>query len=382
LRSDEEDDAAAAPDASQTPSPAPERLITGVQGLLEPSAVAALPDVDPASFPVSQTTLASRAGERSPVDDAELRLLRRLMNVAPVQAAAPVDAPTAPHRSLRMPLLFCLLALGLLLPILVLPPGPSGAAHVWPGVADAFSTVQALPPGAHVLTYWAYDPATAGEMDFVVEPILTHLVEQQSQLIVASPLPGGMPLFARELNRVATAARLDYLDPLPVEIGFLPGGSAVLPLLGQDWPGALDPATAAIRADVVARPVDLSLVVTARAEEAQRWLEQVQPLNRAPVIVVSSAAAGPMLRPYVDSGQVRGLVSGFDGSSAYWSLLTGVDDGSAVPATSLLQLRRWLVYQNWGHGIVVLVIVAANIHALLQRRRNGRGTSAGGVRGG
>lgn len=366
LQSDDDADDEPAEMADSQP---PERLITGVQGLLEPSAIAALPDEQPGSTTPAPSAASSTSAEPGPplVDDAEFRLLRRLMNETPTHARWLMGAVPSPTRTLRIPLLFWLIGIGLALPILMQPTGPTGAAHEWPGVAGAFAAIDDLPAGAHVLTYWAYDPATAGEMDSVVQPVLTHLIGKQSQLIVATPLPGGMPMFTRLLDRVIAQARLTYLDYLPVEIGFLPGENTVLPLLGQDWQRTLDPETAAARADLPAQPIALSLVVAARAEYAQHWLEQVAPLNHAPVILVTSAAAEPILRPYLDSGQVQGMVSGFDGGGSYWSLLRDVEE-IAVPAESLLQQRRWLIYQNWGHMLFILVIVVASVHSLLQRK--------------
>ena len=70
--------------------------------------------------------------------------------------------------------------------------------------------------------------------------------------------------------------------------------------------------------------VFLSARDASSAAEAQQalnelWtrLEQAQPLDRLPIVAFTSAAADPVLRPYLESGQLRGLVSGFDGAWAY-----------------------------------------------------------------
>jgi hypothetical protein len=97
-------------------------------------------------------------------------------------------------------------------------------------------------------------------------------------------------------------------------------------------------------------------------EDGQQWLEQVQPLDHTPVVAITSAAADPFLRPYLDSGQLRGLVSGFDGAYQYQAAM---DDGEdSVEAD---RLDRQIVLQNWGQLAVIALIIIGNLAALLAR---------------
>jgi hypothetical protein len=60
------------------------------------------------------------------------------------------------------------------------------------------------------------------------------------------------------------------------------------------------------------------IVITDNTESARAWVEQVTPVRAVapfPLLVVSSAQAGPMLVPYYESGQVNGLINGlYDGA--------------------------------------------------------------------
>ncbi|MFN2169656.1 MAG: hypothetical protein ACK2U9_25775, partial [Anaerolineae bacterium] len=100
-----------------------------------------------------------------------------------------------------------------------------------------------------------------------------------------------------------------------------------------------------------------------QAEDVQYWLEQVQPVNGVPVIAVTGAGADPVLRPYVDSGQLRGLVSGFDGGERYDQLT-----GRPRQAEETEQWRVRLAAQNWGQLALLVIILLGNLAGLLGRR--------------
>jgi hypothetical protein len=57
------------------------------------------------------------------------------------------------------------------------------------------------------------------------------------------------------------------------------------------------------------------IILTDQVESGRVWIEQ-SALTRgnALLILVSSAQAGPMFLPYVDSGQVSGMVAGLNGA--------------------------------------------------------------------
>jgi hypothetical protein len=105
------------------------------------------------------------------------------------------------------------------------------------------------------------------------------------------------------------------------------------------------------------------LVVADRFEPVQRWLEQVQPLNNVPVVAITSAAAGPAVRPYLDSGQLVGLVSGYNGSLGYQELIL-----RPLNRAQQLSLWRQVTGHNWALVLLLLVILAGNLATSWRRR--------------
>jgi hypothetical protein len=340
------------------------RLVTGVQGLLTPIRIATnITDDAPVPPKAAPTTVES-------LNNDELRLMRGLMSEKPTVVTYQVRPALRPPRSLRISWIFALLGLAVALPALLFLRSPIGIPHTWPRVEEAYLTIQGVAPGTFVVVYWAYDPATAGEVDLAMQPIMRHLLQRRARIAVVSTLPGGIASAERLIAQVRAAQGTDDLAlaadlAQPVTYAYLPGGAASLPLLARD------PARALLENIMAAEPAEreglmphpgLIVVAAANSEDVQQWLEQVQPLDRVPVIAVTAAGAGPILRPYSDSGQLSGLVSGFDGAFAYRRFL----DPFVAPETNATLLQQ-IVLQNWGHFALLAAIALGNLAALLGR---------------
>lgn len=295
-------------------------------------------------------------------DLTQLGQIRRQMADDMLLANIPATFAISRGPALRAGWISLLIGLALAVPVLFAWTAPPGATVPATGVAATHAAVARLPRDATVLVLWAYDPATAGELDLVMRPVLDSLRERNAQLVGVSLLPNG-PATARRLMATATDARTDgaTLASSVRRLYFLPGGTAALPLVGQElgWLTGDDPGAPR-----------LAVVAAAQAESVQEWLEQVQPLNQAPVIAVTAASAAPILQPYLDSGQLAGLVSGFDGAAAYASASQAVASRAASRAGDgqvQAALGRQMVYQNWATVAILLVLAAGNLVSLSGR---------------
>ena len=340
------------------------RLVTAIQGLLTPIRIATnITDDSPLPPKPSVPTVEELGND-------ELRMIRGLMSEQPPLIGYQVRPALRPPRPLRISWIIALVGLAIALPAFFLLGGPVGVPHRWPGVEDAYFTIQGVATDTLVVVYWAYDPATAGELDLAMQPVMRHLLQRRARLAIVTTLPGGIGSAERLIAQVRAAQGTDNLTlaadlAQPIIYSYLPGGAASLPLVARD------PARALIENVMVAPPEQRAslvphpaLIVTAGAnsEDVQQWLEQVQALDRVPVIAVTAAGADPILRPYRDSGQLSGLVSGFDGAYAYRQLL----EPFAAPEINAMLLQQ-IILQNWGHFALLTVIVLGNLAALLSR---------------
>ena len=358
-------------------------LLMGLGGLLEPADP--LSYITPGSGEIDPTR-DSPAGSSAKLtaDEEERRDLRRLFSEelpTPVGAVQDMTARVAEpsqngavlQRRFWLELMLLLGMAGALLWGAQSPPGGAGP-HALPGLEQAHRQIETLRPNSLVLVNWAYDPATAGEMDLVAQPIIEHLLQEQAKLIVFSQLPGG-PATARRVIAKAEASlqrpsRTQITANLVIEGGYLPGGSASLPLLGAAPAQALpvDPTWVDLRerfsiAELGDAGAALTVVFATRAEDVRRWLEQVQPLNGGTVVAATSAVVDPSVRPYLHSGQLAGLVSGWDGGNAYARRLERARNVEEQ-ARSLRQVSGL----NWGVGILIVAVILGNLAGLTERR--------------
>ena len=181
---------------------------------------------------------------------------------------------------------------------------------------DQIKGLRANPP---VLLVFDYEPALSGELEAAAAPVLEHLLFKGPRLAILSTSPTGPILADSFMKRIPSL-------PEYVNLGYLAGGAAGVLGFAEDPPAAATftlkgaPAWQTPTLQGVQNLSDFAavLVLTDNADTGRTWIEQAgYYLNTAPMIMVISAQAEPMIRPYYDSGQVKGLVTGLAGGKAY-----------------------------------------------------------------
>jgi hypothetical protein len=290
---------------------------------------------------------------------ASANLLEQMLGQESSPQAIPQEHVRIPQRLVRLIIAILLMAV-LLFPLLT-----SGAGLIQPTITPPASVVQfhtaldALPDGGQVLLAVDYDPGFAGEMRFAAAGVLERLIEKNETLVLVSTVPAG-PVMAQALisqtlqDRPDLAAKYSVSSSV-VNLGYLPGGAASL----QEFASAprqaaqygfragvdsnspwLQPAVQNIQ-DV--SQFSMVMVLTDSLDSGRAWIEQVQPaLKTTPLMMVVSAQTAPLIQPYVASGQVKAMISGLSGGTAYQQYLK-----SAVNS-----LADWNAYT---YGLLVMV---------------------------
>ena len=344
----------------------PERLVDGITGLLEPIRITSELSGDETHDATTEQSAVSLPDLTIPVD--QLRRIRTLFAEDPTLVEHHIPIAQSSQIRLRYPWLITLFLLALGLPLLLGLTGPVGEARRWPGVTEAYAAIDQLATDELVWIYWAYDPATAGEMDLLALPLVDHLLERNAQSTIISLLPTGLATAERLWREAASSLLVEQGIGIRegrtvfVEGAYLPGGAGALALLASAPEDALwgytERATSWLAFSSTQRPA-LSVVVAAHAEDVQQWLEMVQTETQLPVVAFTGAGADPIVRPYLASGQLAGLVSGFDGAAAYQQLRDR--RFGRLPST---RYTAQLIAQNWGHIALILLLLLGNLRAL------------------
>jgi hypothetical protein len=183
-----------------------------------------------------------------------------------------------------------------------------------------------LPPDAPVLMVFDYEAALAGELEAAAAPLVDYMVllkHPRLALVASTPVGAGLSERFMKLGNTQIATHYQAGQTF-VNLGFLPGGAAGVLAFAEN-PAATTPLTVdgqnAWETPVLQGIQKLSqfaavILLTDDAETACLWIEQTEgKLGQANLLVVSSAQTGPMLQPYVQSGQIDGLVVGLGGSA-------------------------------------------------------------------
>lgn len=239
----------------------------------------------------------------------------------------------------------------------------------------ALKAVESVEPNAPVLLVFDYEPALAGEMEAAAAPLLDHMIVLKApRLTLLSTSPTGTALADRMFSgplRQAAVGTSSYIN-----LGYLPGGLSGVRLFAQNPPAAMpldadsQPAwdSAAAQGVRSVNDYDAILVLTDNANAGRAWIEQLQPLyTRGSLVVVASAQAGPVLQPYYQSGQIKGLV-------------TGVLDAAVVEQNNAGRpglVRRYWDPFNFGLMAGLLILAVGALWNLAAGLRTPRAEEAG-----
>jgi hypothetical protein len=221
--------------------------------------------------------------------------------------------------------------------------------------------VNALPAGQPVLVVVDYEPALSGEMEAASAAVMDNLMAASARLTLVSTSPTGPAMAEKLLSRVRdhpASYHLPYSSPSHlVNLGYVAGGPAGIANFAlaprQAVPGLLPDGSSAweLPALLGVRSIDdfsKILILTDNIETGRTWIEQLRPgLDADSLLFVTSAQAAPALRPYVDAGQVTGMVSGLAGGAAYEQITQ-----HPGPATSL-----WGAFQASMLATIILILV-------------------------
>ena len=220
------------------------------------------------------------------------------------------------------------------LPTFYVPPMPQQLSF--------YNQVESLPEKATVLVAFDYEAAFSGEIRPMAINVIEHLKQKSANIAAISIVPAG-PILAEDAYAAAVPAN-SLLQPIDqgefVNLGYLPGGLVSLrefslqPLQAstyglQSAADGLSPwSQPALQGISRLSDFAMVIVITDSLETGRAWIEQVQPsLGKIPLLLVTSAQAGPMISPYLFSGQANGVIAGFPGNLVYEQLLNnGIGD--------------------------------------------------------
>jgi hypothetical protein len=203
-------------------------------------------------------------------------------------------------------------------------PMPAGVS---PDTKNFLDYVQVgLPADAPILLIFDYDPALSGELETAAAPLVDYLILQKAprlSLIASTPTGSGL---AEKFMKIENTQASQYYQAGQqyINLGYLPGGAAgVLGFAGN--PVTTKPVsingenpweTPALQGVTRLSDFAVMILLTDNVDTARIWIEQTETARGdTRFLVISSAQSGPLILPYLQSGQVDMMLSGLDGGA-------------------------------------------------------------------
>jgi len=237
-----------------------------------------------------------------------------------------------------------------------------------PPVRAVYATVEEIArksDRAAVLISFDYDPGSEAELQPMARAILRHCFQRNLRVVGVSHWAGNTDLveeaFATAASDYGRKPGQDY-----VFMGFKTGGGALVIDMGKDFPGAF-PQDArgndtrnmeAMRGIRSLKDFDYVIALAAGTPGIEMWIAYGQERYRFKMGGGCTAVIAPDEFPFLQAGQLNGLIGGLAGAAEYETLIGRKDEAvSGMRPQSVV------------HVVVILLIATGNLFYFLSRRK-------------
>ncbi|RLC44535.1 MAG: hypothetical protein DRH44_02085 [Candidatus Coatesbacteria bacterium] len=261
-------------------------------------------------------------------------------------------------------IIFLFIAIAVIIPLL----HPIGLpTKVSPPVEKAYQAMEGLPDGSYILISADYDPATMPEIQPMMYSLLHHAFKKHHKVIVMALWPQGASLAEEALNEVAPLYDAKYSVDY-VNLGFKSGGGIVILAIGSDFSEPFpkdmygDPTSEMDIMSNIENLNDIDLVIDLSAGDPgiPAWVMIANARFHRKIVGGCTAVSAPQFYPYLDSGQMVGLLGGMRGAADYETRLNIL--GTATAGMDA---------QSIAHIVIIIFIIIANIFFFVEKRKKG-----------
>ena len=221
--------------------------------------------------------------------------------------------------------IFVLIALAILIPLL----HPIGLPiRVSSEVKRVFDHIESLPAGSIVLLSLDFDPASKPELYPMAVGLLNHAFRRDLRVVGMTLWVTGTGMAEKVVSGVAAEHRkrrgLDYAF-----LGYSPGGANVIINMGQDlhtaFPtdhyGERTADLPVLRGVTSLRQVNYVVSLAAGTPGVESWYLYGKEKYGFELGGGVTAVIAPGLYPFLDTGQINGLIGGLRGAAEYETLI-------------------------------------------------------------
>ncbi|MFH1700994.1 MAG: hypothetical protein ABIE07_10435 [Candidatus Zixiibacteriota bacterium] len=264
-------------------------------------------------------------------------------------------------------MVFLLIGISLLLPFFMQFTLPIQISAEVRGVYDGLVELQS---GSTILVSFDYDPPSAPELQPMAECIIKYAFEHDLNLIIMGLWPMGPQQAQLALEaafvenpewRTQKVDGVDYCN-----LGFQSGNEFVILRMGEsiratfprDMNGRIYDSIPLVRNVSNFTNIDYSINLSAGKPGTVEWVQLAVDRYNLKMGAGNTAVQAPMAYPYVNSGQLIGLMGGMSGAAEF-ELLTEY----------MGKATTFLLSQSFAHIVVIGFIIIGNVAYLRDKKK-------------
>ncbi|MAV64584.1 MAG: hypothetical protein CMG00_05265 [Candidatus Marinimicrobia bacterium] len=263
-------------------------------------------------------------------------------------------------------IIYLLLAIAVITPMIVeleMPIAPDDYAQTaYNSISNTFKE-----PNKRILLSFDYGPSTEPELGPMSFAIMKQVLLTDNEVHLVALFPTGLGMITQTIDRVKKDSLLlesnINLNKRIVQLGYAPGGEAVIKGMLSDIPKIFPKVK-----DSIKNLCDYDFIVSfsAGSPGSKEWVQfagdqSEAACNGKKINVTTGVTAVQVteLLPYVNNGQLKGILAGLSGAASYESLV-----GDFGPAS------KNMTPQSFAHLLIVILIIIGNITYIIKRKED------------
>jgi len=256
--------------------------------------------------------------------------------------------------------IFVLMALAVAIPLLIKIGFPN---KVTKEVDKFFKAVENLPANSIILVSFDNEASSLPEVKPMAVAILRHCFSKNLKIISLSLLAEGTAIGEQILREIALEYQKNYGEDY-VFLGYRPQATATILSLGEDiqntfpldYYGNLTDTLEILKQCKNYQTIPL-IITIADGDLPIAWINYAGARYKKELNVAITAVMATSIYPYLQSGQIRGLVSGLKGAAEYEILIKKEGMGT-----------KGMDAQSIAHLLIVLLVIWGNLTYFLGKK--------------
>lgn len=221
--------------------------------------------------------------------------------------------------------IYLVLALAIIVPLLFPLQLP---VDVTPETQTVYDLIDKLPPGSVVLVSYDWDAASAPELYPQALAVTRHILSKNHKLVAVALWNQGPTFADRVHGQIAGELNKTYGQDY-VNLGYRPGAAVVLNSLARNIHTTFPEDVTRTRTASIPmmtnirdiNDIDLIVVLSAGDPGIRTYLEQIGAQHGKTITGGVTAVSVPGMLPYLQSGNLTGLLAGMRGAAEYETLI-------------------------------------------------------------